>query len=60
MLDELNMREDVIAMREIANSGVSAVATAHAPDFEALVDNPDLKSLLGGTAVATLKDEEAR
>ena len=35
------------------------VATAHAPDLLSLMDNPDLKPLLGSIAVSTLTDEVA-
>lgn len=34
--DEIGMSEDLEALREVANSGVVMVATAHAPDFESL------------------------
>ena len=59
-MDELGEAGDARAAREISNKGVSLVATAHAPDLRSLMDNPDLKSLLGGTKVTTLGDERAR
>ena len=59
IMDELSSRDEVAMAQEIANKGVSLIASAHAPDLISLMDNPELKLLLGATYTTTLKDSTA-
>jgi stage III sporulation protein AA len=43
--DEIGRTEDLDALKEIANSGVVMIATAHAPDFESLLGRMFFKQL---------------
>lgn len=44
--DEIGREEDVVAIGEVINGGVSLIATAHASNFEDLQKRPSLKILL--------------
>ena len=60
VVDEIGTYEEVCAVRTAAQRGVLVVATAHGRELSSLVDNPELRSLLGGTQTVTVGDEAAR
>ena len=60
VMDELSTNADTKEARSISRRGISLVATAHAPDLQALMSNPELRPLLGNFESVTLGDDTAR
>lgn len=60
IVDEIGTEAEAAAARTIAERGVQLIGTAHGNTLENLVLNPTLSDLVGGVAVVTLSDEEAR
>jgi hypothetical protein len=60
IVDELCHERDVRAACSICQRGVALVATAHAPSLAALLTNPTLDVLVGGTQPVILSDMDAR
>jgi stage III sporulation protein SpoIIIAA len=49
----------VLAVRSIAERGVSMIATAHGTDLNSLLTNPVLRPLLGGVQAVVVSDGTA-
>lgn len=60
IVDEIGTEAEAAAARTIAERGVQLIGTAHGNTLENLVLNPTLSDLVGGVAVVTLGDDEAR
>ena len=59
VIDEIGRKEEVRAAQTSKDRGVRMIASAHG-DLRKLVNNVELKGLIGGTESVTLGDEEAR
>lgn len=46
VVDEIGREEDIVAIREVINSGVNLLATVHGRDFQSLFQRPSIKKLL--------------
>jgi stage III sporulation protein SpoIIIAA len=60
IVDEIGTEAEAAAARTIAERGVQLIATAHGNTLENLILNPVLSDVVGGVAVVTLGDDEAR
>lgn len=59
VVDEIGNREDVNAVRTIAERGVQLFGTAHGITINNIIDNPVLAELVGGIQTVTLSDSQA-
>ena len=60
IVDEISNREEAAAVQTISERGVQVVATVHGPNLASVVENPQLKALLGNVKSVTLSTEEAK
>ena len=44
--DEIGKKEDILAIKEAVNSGVSVIFTIHGDSIRTLLKNPNIKELL--------------
>ncbi|TDH72736.1 hypothetical protein CCR75_003681 [Bremia lactucae] len=59
IVDEIGRKAEVLAASTVRQRGPRLIASAHG-DFRALLRNPDLKGLVGGSQQVTLGDKEAK
>lgn len=57
VVDEIGNRDEAEACRTFAQRGVQLVATAHGRTLQDLIDNPELKDLIGGVKTVTISDQ---
>lgn len=57
VIDEVGNAEEAQACLTIAQRGVQLVATAHGTCLQDILENPDLRDMIGGVAESTLSDE---
>lgn len=60
VVDEISTEKEAYACRTIVERGVLLLATAHGDTLENVVENPRLKTVMGGVNVVTLSDHEAK
>lgn len=60
MVDEIGTTKEVAAVSTIAQRGVAMIGSAHGESLRAVLDNPDLNHLVGGTMTVILSSEELR
>jgi stage III sporulation protein SpoIIIAA len=60
VIDEIGSKQEVWAVKSIAQRGVAIVATAHGVRLDSLLKNPELNPLLGGLQQVTLGDIAAK
>ena len=60
MVDEVGNAKEVSALKDIAERGVTVVATAHGTTLQRLLENPMLNSLVGGKQKMVIGDFAAR
>ncbi|OWZ01675.1 hypothetical protein PHMEG_00026888 [Phytophthora megakarya] len=58
IMDEIGRKEEVLAASTVRQRGPRLIASAHG-DFRALIKNPDLKGLIGGSQQVTVGDDAA-
>jgi stage III sporulation protein SpoIIIAA len=59
VVDEIGRKAEVLAASTVRQRGPRLVASAHG-DFRSLLNNPDLKGLVGGTQQVTVGDAAAK
>ncbi|KAI9986604.1 hypothetical protein PInf_025557 [Phytophthora infestans] len=59
IVDEIGRKAEVLAASTVRQRGPRLIASAHG-DFRALIKNPDLKGLVGGSQQVTIGDKEAK
>ncbi|CAH0489262.1 unnamed protein product [Peronospora farinosa] len=59
IVDEIGRKAEVLAASTVRQRGPRLIASAHG-DFRALIKNPDLKGLVGGSQQVTVGDAEAK
>lgn len=57
VVDEIGNRDEAEACRTFAQRGVQLVATAHGRTLQDLIENPELKDLIGGVKTVTISDQ---
>ena len=60
VVDEIGCAKEVAAIKDIAQRGVTVVATAHGTSLQRFMENPVLNSLLGGKQTMVIGDFAAR
>ena len=60
IVDEIGTKEEVAAVRTIAQRGIVLIGTAHGENLHSMLKNPECKSLVGGAAPITVGDEAAK
>ncbi|KUF95177.1 hypothetical protein AM588_10007887 [Phytophthora nicotianae] len=59
IVDEIGRKAEVLAASTVRQRGPRLIASAHG-DFRALIKNPDLKGLVGGSQQVIVGDKEAK
>lgn len=59
IMDEISRKAEVLAASTVRQRGPRLIASAHG-DFRALIKNPDLKGLVGGSQQVTVGDAAAK
>lgn len=59
IVDELSDKKDAFVAKSIANRGVKLIATVHGRSLKDVVDNPDMKLLIGNVSTSSISDDNA-